>query len=242
VRGARPGELDRLRSIYVGGSRVRPELLRALKAIAPAAAVTVVYGSTEIEPIAAIGADEYLDLLARSDPADGAPVGLVLDGLELRMELPSERPGPSARGERGRILLRGPRASGAAGLGRWVDTGDAGHVDEDGRLWLLGRITNAFGELYPAEVECVIEALSWVSRAALVRVDSHPDARALLAVQPIEWGAAGIRAEQLVVLRDIARQRHWPLDKAVLLRRLPVFVGAAAKIDDRRLRKLASAR
>jgi acyl-CoA synthetase (AMP-forming)/AMP-acid ligase II len=246
VRGASPGELDRLRSIYVGGSRVRPELLRALRAIAPAAAVTVVYGSTEIEPIAAIGADEYLDLLAYSDPADGVPVGMVLDGLELCVEPAaeplSERPEPSARGERGRILLRGPRASGAAGLGGWVDSGDAGRVDEHGRLWLLGRATNVVGDLYPAEVEGTIEALPWVSRAALVRVDSHPDPRALLAVEPTEWGAAGTRAEQLGVLGDIARQRHWPLDQAILLRRMPVIAGAAAKIDDRRLGKLASAR
>ena len=123
-----------------------------------------------------------------------------------------------------------------------MDTGDAGRVDEAGRLWLLGRISNTCGELYPDEVERVIEALPWVGRAALVRLGTHPDPRALLAVEPIEWGSAGVRAEQLATLDRIAQQRHWPIDSAVLRKRLPVIVGAAAKIDDRRLRQLASAR
>ena len=238
----RPGELDRLRSIYVGGSRVRPELLRVLQSVAPGAVVTVVYGSTEAEPIAAIGADKYLDLLARSDPAEGVPVGSVLEGLELRLEPLADRGGSREQGERGRILLRGPRASTAADPEGWVDTGDAGHVDPDGRLWLLGRVTNACGGLQPAEAERVVEALPWVSRAALVRVAADPGPRALLAVQPVDWGGPDARARRVTELSEIARQRHWRLDQVVLLRRLPVLAGGAGKIDDRRIRELASTR
>ncbi len=241
VNGAGDGDLDGLRSIYIGGSHTRPELLAALKAVAPNAAITVVYGSTEIEPIAAIDAEEYLDLLARSDPADGTCVGMVLDGLDLRVQPHPERPGTSpARRAGGRILLRGPRASRRSGAGEWVDTGDAGRVDRDGRLWLLGRADNAVGNLYPVEVERVVEALPWVSRAALVRVGSSPRTKALLAVQPLQWGSAGARAEQLQRLKRIARERDWSLDDVVLLRRLPVTRGAAAKVDDGRLRKLAA--
>ncbi len=121
-----------------------------------------------------------------------------------------------------------------------MDTGDAGRVDRDGRLWLLGRADNAVGNLYPVEVERVVEALPWVSRAALVRVGSSPRTKALLAVQPLQWGSAGARAEQLQRLKRIARERDWSLDDVVLLRRLPVTRGAAAKVDDGRLRKLAA--
>ncbi len=40
--------------IYTGGAPVFPAMLRRLQAMAPAAAVVAVYGSTEAEPIARI--------------------------------------------------------------------------------------------------------------------------------------------------------------------------------------------
>jgi acyl-coenzyme A synthetase/AMP-(fatty) acid ligase len=243
VLGARPGELDGIRSIYVGGNRVRAGLLAALKTVAPAAAVTVVYGSTEIEPISAIDGDEYLDLLAGSDPADGTCVGMVVDGLRLRVEPLSDVPLRSPAGSTtGRILLSGPAASGQMGAGEWVDTGDAGRVDAVGRLWLLGRTDNIVGNLYPAQVERVIETLPWVRPAALVRVASGPRAQAVLAVQPFRWGTQRVRAEQLAQLTRFRDELDWPLHDILLLRRLPVSTGAAAKVDFGRLRKLATSR
>jgi hypothetical protein len=89
--GARPGERAGLRAIHVGGDRVRPRLLDALAVVAPTADCTVVYGSTEIEPISAIDARSYLQLYAAGDPAGGICVGRLVDGLELRIEpLPDE--------------------------------------------------------------------------------------------------------------------------------------------------------
>jgi acyl-CoA synthetase (AMP-forming)/AMP-acid ligase II len=240
VRGAPSVELDQLRSIYVGGSRVRTQLLGALKVMAPEASVTVVYGSTEIEPISAIGADEYRDLLARSDPAGGVPVGAVLEGLELRLEPDPEVAPPLGAKRYGTILLRGPRACGAAGPGGWVDTGDVGRLDESGRLWLLGRGADAWRGLHQAEVERVVEALPWVRRAAFARLVAGPKSEALLAVEPAAWGASGVRAAQLGAVNEIVRKRRWPACEVMLLERLPVLPGAAAKVDYGRLRELAS--
>ena len=241
--GARPGELGRLRSIYLGGTRVRVALLAGLKVAAPGARATVVYGSTEVEPIAAIGADDYVNALAAHEPAAGVCVGSVLAGLELR--LASSTLG--ARGTRlpatvGQILVRGARAAGGTGGEGWVETGDLGRVGDDGRLWLLGRSSNAVGDVLPLEVERLIEDLPWVDRAAFVGLDSGSVARGLLAVQPLRWGESGDRAAWLSDLSEVTRGRGWPIDDIVLQRRLPVVVGAAAKVDEERLRMQALAR
>lgn len=241
--GARPDELRQLRSIYVGGSRVRAELLKALKVAAPDATITVVYGSTEVEPIAAIGAEEYLDLLARHEPSDGVCVGSVMDGLELRVGVdapPSN--GAQAPVSTGRILVRGPRAAGAAGSAGWLDTGDLGRLGDDGRLWLLGRGSNLLGDVFPVDVERRVEALPWVDRAAVVGLQSGPAPRGLLAVQPRRWSDARARATWLEGVERLAQDHRWPLEETMLLRRLPVVVGAAAKVDDARLRRLAASR
>jgi acyl-CoA synthetase (AMP-forming)/AMP-acid ligase II len=241
VRGAGRGELAGLRSIYVGGSSVRPRLLTALRAVAPRAAVTVVYGSTQIEPISAIDGDVYLDLLATSDPTDGTPVGTPLDGLRVRIEPLADDPASgSGDGAPGRILVCGPRAAGPNGGGDWVDTGDVGRVAADGRLWLLGRASNVVEGHYPVSVERVAEALPWVRLAAVAQVAPGPPARAVLAVQPLEWGTRRVRAEQLEQLARLIHERGWPIVKILLLRRLPVSAGAAAKVDFGRLRALAS--
>ena len=50
----------------------------------------------------------------------------------------------------------------------WHRAGDAGRIDAQGRLWLLGRQSARIGTLYPFAVETT--AMSWpgVRRAALV--------------------------------------------------------------------------
>jgi len=65
----------------------------------------------------------------------------------------------------------------------WHRAGDAGYMDERGRLWLLGRcsarIADARGLLYPFAVECAASSLPEVRRSALVAYQG----RRLLAVE-----------------------------------------------------------
>jgi olefin beta-lactone synthetase len=246
VRGAARGDLGLLRSIHLGGTRVRSALLTALDATVPGARTTVVYGSTEIEPIAAIGADAYLGHLVASDPEDGICVGRVIDGLDLRFEpLPDSSfglPQAAVEGEAmhaGRILLRGARPVPSGGPDGWVETGDAGRFDAEGRLWLLGRVSNAVGNLCPVPAERAAETLPWASRAAAVRVTRGTESHLLLAVEPHSWETEEERANQLAELAGMVAQRAWPIGDLVLVPRVPVLRGAGAKVDDARLRALA---
>lgn len=102
--------------------------------------------------------------------------------------------------EAGELLLRGPmmtpgywrneEATRKAIVDGWFHTGDMVRLDEEGYLFVVDRIKNMFisgGEnVYPAEVERVLQTHAGVSEAAVVGV---PDAK---------WGEVG---KAFVVLR-----------------------------------------
>ena len=182
--------------IFTGGAPVFPATLDALAAAAPGARVVAVYGSTEAEPIAEIErtdisvadrtammsgagllAGRPVDAFAVRSLADqwGRPVGpLDSDGFD-RACLPAGRTGEIVVA--GEHVLQGY----LDGLGDdeikirvgdriWHRTGDAGYLDDTGRLWLLGRCSaraeDAGGVLYPFAVECAATAHPSVVRAA----------------------------------------------------------------------------
>lgn len=258
VRSGTPCLLRDVRAIHVGGDRVAPELLRALRRLAPAAGVTVVYGSTEVEPIAAIGASDYLDALAASDPVAGICAGRVVAGIALRVA-PNDRltraGSAGARPEEveardhsvpmtgGPILVCGSRAAGTSGPNGWVATGDTGWVDDEDRLWLLGRTDNTVGKLCQFQVERAAEGLDGVRRAAFVRTQVASRPQALLAVEPYHWASAQGRADLEASVRRLVADRAWRIDEIVLVRRMPTIHGAARKVDGAQLRsRAASAR
>jgi malonyl-CoA/methylmalonyl-CoA synthetase len=114
-------------------------------------------------------------------------VGLPLPGTEIRII--GEGGGPLPKGEIGKILVRGPNVfSGYWRLperikedflpGGWFITGDMGRLDEDGYLYIVGRekdliITGGLN-VYPKEVETVLDAIQGVSESAVFGLP-HPD-------------------------------------------------------------------
>ena len=134
-------DLGRLGTLLVGGAALDPDL-RA-DAESRGAKLVSTYGLTE-----SCGGVVY----------DGAP----LPGTQMRIDPGSTR-GGSARIElRGPTLMQGyrgdPAATGAAfDVRGWLRTGDAGTIDDDGRLVVHGRLDDAIrtgGEtVWPDEVE-----------------------------------------------------------------------------------------
>lgn len=106
-------------------------------------------------------------------------VGYPLDGIAVRI----------AGGATGEIEIKGDSLfSGYWGLPEktaeeftadgWFKTGDIGHQDADGRLWISGRakdliITGGYN-VYPKEIELVLDDLPGVSESAVIGVP-HPD-------------------------------------------------------------------
>jgi acyl-CoA synthetase (AMP-forming)/AMP-acid ligase II len=228
LEGAAEGELPALRAVQIGGAAPAPELLRRLHAVAPAADVTLVYGATEAEPIATCGADEYLAQYPDTAGGAGICLGRPVPGVEVRI------------GVGGNVLVRGGRVAGPEN--GWHDTGDVGRLDDDDRLWLLGRGAHAVsvpgGTLFPAEVEPAVAALPWVAGAVLAAVETSEGRRAALAVQPRRWGTRGERRAWEGEVAALSTGRGWTMERMALVRRLPRDWRSGSKIDYPRLVRL----
>lgn len=248
---ARTGTTAPFRTIHVGGAPVFPPFLDRLAAMAPAAEVVSVYGSTEAEPIAeiargAIGDDD------RQRMRDGAGLltGVPVPEVSLRILAEPWRPDPigaldtaafDARragvGVPGEIVVTGGHVLGGYLGGRgddetkfrvdgrvWHRTGDAGYLDDQGRLWLLGRcsarVHDALGTVYPFSVETAAMHVPGVARAAFTAVDG----RRLLLVEATPGATLDLGA--------VAATVHWARLAAVReYPRIPVDRRHNAKID-----------
>jgi acyl-CoA synthetase (AMP-forming)/AMP-acid ligase II len=238
VDGAGPAALPGLRSIHLGGAPVPRELLDRLATVAPNAIVVVVYGATEAEPIAAIDAAELRSPGANRTAGVGLLVGRPCAGIEVRLDPVGELPGrgPLTNARRGRILLRGDRVANdpvRSSADGWLDLGDVGRFDGDGRLWLLGRTSNALPDGWaPAEVEEPTTELPGVRAAALVSMPGRGNQRHVLAVEPAaNSSATDVQAR----VASLARDRGWRLDRIAVVPRIPVDA-RSGKTDYLRLR------
>jgi malonyl-CoA/methylmalonyl-CoA synthetase len=117
----------------------------------------------------------------------GGTVGFALPGVGVRVH--DDKGMPVAAGEIGGIEVKGPNVF--SGYWRmpektaeefthdlWFRTGDVGRMDGDGRLTIVGRskdlIISGGYNVYPAEVEGVINELPGVAESAVIGVP-HPD-------------------------------------------------------------------
>ncbi|WP_246056230.1 alpha/beta fold hydrolase [Cellulomonas cellasea] len=140
----------------------------------------------------------------------------------------------------------GPRAGTGTGTApgpgpgpeRWHRTGDVGHLDAEGRLWVEGRLAHvvvtADGVVTPVGVEQRVDGVPGVARSALVGVGPR-GAAVLVAV--VETGPAarrpGLAAPDLAAAVRAAAGR--PLAAVLVVPRMPTDVRHNSKIDRTRL-------
>ncbi len=198
--------------IFTGGGPVFPDVLLRLREKSPETRITAVYGSTEAEPIAHVEAGEIADddwramregrglLAGRPVPQ----VSLKLIGGEIVVTGGHVNKGymDPARDAATKLTIGGDI---------WHRTGDAGRLDEQGRLWLLGRQDGAAGGLDPFCVEAAARFWPGVTRAALIGVDGAP----VLAVEGDaahragwESAAAAMGVTRVIVLPRIPLDRR----------------------------------
>ena len=175
--GVEEADLTSLRLPIAGSSALSPALASRVSSLLERD-VLERYGSTESG-------------LSVSNPYDGprkfGSVGLPLPGTEL--SIVDEEGRILEPGEDGEIMVRGPQVfSGYWTLpdateenfypGGWFRTGDVGRVDpEDGYLTITGRfkemIISGGLNIYPREVELVLEDHAAVEGAAVVGIPSE---------------------------------------------------------------------
>ena len=137
-----------------------------------------VYGATETAPIATY-------TLPASAMRKPGTAGRPAVHCAVRLADASDRDVPA--GESGEVLERGPnvmagywqapRETAAALADGWFHTGDIGHFDADGDLWIDGRskdlIISGGENIHPAEIENVLAEAPEIAEVAVV---GRPDA------------------------------------------------------------------
>jgi acyl-coenzyme A synthetase/AMP-(fatty) acid ligase/pimeloyl-ACP methyl ester carboxylesterase len=233
-----------VRLLMSAGAPVPAPLLRLMLGVMPNAEAHTPYGMTEVLPVA----DIDLRGMALAGPGEGVCVGFPVAGAEVAID--------DVDGA-GEILVRAPWAkdrydrlwateSAASHEDGWHRTGDVGHLDREGRLWVEGRLAHvvwtADGPVTPVGVEQRVEALSQVDAAACVGV-GPPGAQVVAVVAVPRDGAprrGGLAEPELAAaVRDVAGV---PVAAVLLRPELPVDIRHNSKIDRAALARWASDR
>ena len=175
------GQLERhdlscLRYLTQAGGAMAPALTRRLREALPQAALFVMYGQTEASARLSCLRPDHLD-----DKLGSA--GTPIAGVEIQVRRDDgTRAAPGEHGEvwaRGANVMTGywnaPDATAATIVDGWLRTGDLGHLDGDGFLWLAGRrsdmIKTGAHRVHPQDIEEVIAELPGVREVAIAGVD-----------------------------------------------------------------------
>ena len=251
--GQAPGGPDGfagLRTVMSAGAPVPAETLTALSSLVPNASFHTPYGMTEVLPVADIDLDG-INAAAGGDPIGGVCVGAPVPGAAveiLPLGFDSAAPPPSVpTGEMGEIVISTPWVSDgyhglwaierAARLQRgdgnvWHRSGDVGHLDNLGRLWVEGRavhnIDSATGVITSVPVERVVETSLELARVAAVGV-GPPGRQQLVLVVEDPDSADGLASTDLTTrVRSVVNH---PVAAVLSRRSLPGDIRHNAKID-----------
>jgi len=200
-------DLSHLRIVFVAGSQLGAELAqRAMATLGPV--LYNLYGSTEVSALTIATPDELA--------AAPACVGTPPRGITLRLydeaDRPLERPGVTGRifGGTG-IEFEGYTGGGSKTIiDGLMATGDVGHLDEAGRLFIDGRdddmIVSGGENLFPGEVEELLNSHSEIVESAVVGVpDEEFGARLRAYVVPRDGSGLDEDAVRAYVRENLAR-------------------------------------
>ncbi|MGZ3404090.1 MAG: class I adenylate-forming enzyme family protein [Phenylobacterium sp.] len=180
VLEARGERLPHLRALSYGGGRMPAAVIeRALKLL-PHVNFVNAYGLTETSStISVLGPDDHRVAIASDDPVVRRRLGSVgrpLPSLELEIRGPAGEALPA--GSAGEVYVRGEQVAGEY-LGKslldaegWFATNDQGWLDDEGFLFVEGRLDDVIvrgGEnISPGEIEDVLRAHPQVADVAVV--------------------------------------------------------------------------
>lgn len=245
--------LARIRLVLSAGAPVSVTLLRRLREVLPHAELHTPYGMTEALPLT----DISLSGLEEAGPGNGVCVGRPLPGVQIQIS-PLDPLGEATGQPRPSVEVSGEICVSAAHVKErydrlwaterassrdpgWHRSGDVGHLDSAGRLWVEGRlvhvVTTADGPLTPVGVEQRIEAKSPVTGAAVVGVGPRGTQQLVAVVVPETRAPVGLAPQQLATaVRAAAGVR---VAAVLVVAALPVDIRHAAKIDRQRLARWA---
>ena len=253
-----------LRRILTGGAPVSSTQLQQWQLAFGKTLIEVVYGSTEAEPVAHIGAARRLELSRQTETKNrgfctGKPTSLLQTKIIMIFKGPIPSP-PAwdeielARGNVGELLVSGdhvcrdyyknPQALLENKVvdqnGRvWHRMGDTGYMDDEGSFWLVGRLHSTIvrnDEQFHAQIieQAVASKVKDALQVAAIGMPDESMGERIAVV--IRAQTISFNAEEI---REIMLARHIPIDDVIYTtHELPVDPRHNSKIDYDKLREL----
>ncbi|WP_245933532.1 alpha/beta fold hydrolase [Arthrobacter livingstonensis] len=244
--------------VLSAGAPLAEPLLARVQELAPNAELHTPYGMTEALPVT----DISLAGIRAAGDGNGVCVGVPVSGASVAIApvAPdgSVDPEPTTQaGVTGEILVRAPHVKErydrlwitqeqSTSIPGWHRSGDVGHLDSGGRLWVEGRmahlLTTAGGVRTPVAGEQAAERVAGVARAAVVGVGP---AGAQVAVTIVETAPpakhSGLAAPALATaVREACAGSGLELAAVLAIDAMPTDIRHNSKIDRAKLAAWAS--
>ncbi|MBW4094860.1 MAG: alpha/beta fold hydrolase [Acidobacteria bacterium] len=268
VNAAQRAALSDVDLLLSAGAPISTSLLESAAHLMPQAALHTPYGMTEALPITDIDLPEILQ--AASDAAagtvagsgNGVCVGRSVAGARVAIA-PLDAQGVPVSDLTSDVAVTGEIVISAShmkdGYDRlwrtqrvseansgWHRTGDVGHLDALGRLWVEGRLahvmTTASGVVTPVAAEQAAERVPTVSRAAVVAVGPTGTQAVVVVVEtnPTASKSALATPELAAAVRTAVREVGVEVNAVLVVPRIPTDIRHNAKVDRAALARWAS--
>jgi acyl-CoA synthetase (AMP-forming)/AMP-acid ligase II len=223
LEGQGSADLPHLRALSYGGGKMPQSVIERALELFPDANFANAYGLTETSStLSILGPEDHRAAITSDDPRVRrrlVSVGQPLPAIEV--EIRDEDGNALAANERGEIYVRGEQVSGEyLGKGSRVledgffPTRDGGSLDEDGYLFIEGRIDDIIvrgGEnISPGEIEDVLLEHEALADAAVVGLPDEQWGEKVVAAVVCKAEAAATEAELQQWVKDRLRSSRTP--------------------------------
>ena len=225
LAAAGPGSpgLPTLRSLSYGGGRMPPPVVARALELLPATRFVTAYGLTEpSSTVALLGPDEHRAAVASNDPAVRrrlASAGRPMPGIEVSIR--DEAGAEALVGDAGDFWHRGEQVSGeyreqGSRLtdDGWFPTNDGGCLDDEGYLFVTGRIDDVIVKggqnISPGEIEGVLLRHPAVADAAAIGLPDHEWGERIVVAVATHAGVEASAEELCALVRRELRSNRTP--------------------------------
>lgn len=265
LTGAQRAALAHVKTVLSAGAPIPVPLLEALSQLVPHASLHTPYGMTEGLPVTDVSFEMIRQAVAEGAPDaqgtvrdafahGGVCVGYPVYGAQVAIAALGDDGLSAAEltdepGVTGEILVSAPHVKDrydtlwvteehSISTPGWHRTGDVGHIDASGRLWVEGRLAHvlltAQGVLTPVAAEQSAESLDEVHRAALVAVGPAGTAAPVLVVEAadrqLKPGQAPFELS-CAVRQQVAADTGIEVAAVLVMREHPTDIRHNSKID-----------